>query len=628
MPAIVVATQAEQASHFYVWAGRFVAPEDKISAQVFCAFDAEHQGVVAEKTIHDKEPSQRLLKLCQERGVDTLILQVDASSGASVKSLRLAEALIAAKKVSVLCLDIGSAADLHCDNILVPIDSPKAWAGMDLALSAVGHRGTVKPLLLASTQNSSQPLTERRKNQLMRKWLIESTRRVTPESECIDQPDQRLREHANNSDLIVLSDSGTDRLIGMRRGNTDKKLLPVSKQKPIAWIAPIGRNTRYQAATLISYALRWVPMMDRDERVNLTAKLQEGATWNADFVVMMGLSTAIAAMGLMQNSAAVVIGAMLVAPLMTPLIAAGWAMTQGNIQMFKTAIKTMALGVVAGLCLAMLLGLLSPRSELTQQIISRGTPDILDLGVAAVSGIAAAYAMSRASVSAALPGVAIAAALVPPLSCVGISLAFSRMNIALGAAMLLVANLATIIIASALTFRVLGVRLVRRQANPVLWTRRVAMIVTIFILTLTVPLWQSTQKINAQGQSRELLNPVSPRMRAAIIDYLAHYPNITPILIGRPATTTGREIDVGITMASTEPVPPQIYWDLKKIASDVLNREAHIYVVPMKDAWAEPPMTWIKQLEDTMAPDRYEEIQEEAAHPSPVENDPARTQAE
>ena len=68
-------------------------------------------------------------------------------------------------------------------------------------------------------------------------------------------------------------------------------------------------------------------------------------------------------------------------------------MTQGNIQMFKTAIRTMGMGVLAGLTLALILGLIAPRSELTQQIISRGTPDIIDLGVAAASGVSA-YVLS------------------------------------------------------------------------------------------------------------------------------------------------------------------------------------------------------------------------------------------
>ncbi|MHC4989659.1 MAG: DUF389 domain-containing protein, partial [Planctomycetota bacterium] len=81
--------------------------------------------------------------------------------------------------------------------------------------------------------------------------------------------------------------------------------------------------------------------MDREERVDLFRRLEPSARWEADFVVMTGLSSALASLGLMQGSVPVVIGAMLVAPLMSPLLGSGLALVQGNIQLFRQSMKAM-----------------------------------------------------------------------------------------------------------------------------------------------------------------------------------------------------------------------------------------------------------------------------------------------
>ena len=108
---------------------------------------------------------------------------------------------------------------------------------------------------------------------------------------------------------------------------------------------------------------------------------------------------------------------MLVAPLMTPLLGLGLALVQGNAMLAKISVRSVFLGVCVTLLIGALIGLVIPGfDQPTPEMLARGGPSLLDLFVAFASGLAAAYASSRPGLLAALPGVAIAAALKLPLS--------------------------------------------------------------------------------------------------------------------------------------------------------------------------------------------------------------------
>jgi len=145
------------------------------------------------------------------------------------------------------------------------------------------------------------------------------------------------------------------------------------------------------------------------------------------------LSTAIATLGLLIGSPAIIIGAMVVAPLMTPLIAAGCALVRGDVSLFHKSIRAMLFGSIMALGISFLIGVLIPNDTLTLEMISRGKPDILDLFVGLFAGAAAAYATARPKVMASLVGVAVAAALVPPIATVGIAITEGHKLVAQGA---------------------------------------------------------------------------------------------------------------------------------------------------------------------------------------------------
>jgi uncharacterized hydrophobic protein (TIGR00271 family) len=170
------------------------------------------------------------------------------------------------------------------------------------------------------------------------------------------------------------------------------------------------------------------------------------------------LSCIIAALGLLLNSPAVVIGAMLVAPLMSPIMAFSIGLILGDLRLIRLSSEAIFKGVAMSILIAAFIGLISPLRSITSEMLARSRPTLLDLGVALTSGLAGAYALARKDVSAALPGVAIAAALMPPLATAGLSLALGNFGVAGGAMLLFATNIAAISLAGGLVFLMLGVR--------------------------------------------------------------------------------------------------------------------------------------------------------------------------
>jgi len=201
-----------------------------------------------------------------------------------------------------------------------------------------------------------------------------------------------------------------------------------------------------------------LPTLTVAEQSEVYRNVRRGARPRVDFFVMSGLAAAIAALGLLLNSPAVIIGAMLVAPLMQAIIGLGLGVVQGNLRLLRLAVSATLRGALLAIAVGLLMGLAVPDGSPTAEMLSRTHPTLLDLGVALVSGAAGAYALCRKDVSAALPGVAIAAALMPPLATVGLGLALGSSHIAVGALALFLTNLVATSAAGGLVFLWLGFR--------------------------------------------------------------------------------------------------------------------------------------------------------------------------
>ena len=170
------------------------------------------------------------------------------------------------------------------------------------------------------------------------------------------------------------------------------------------------------------------------------------------FHFMLGLSAIIATLGLLANSVAIIIGAMIIAPLMGPIVGMAYSVAIGNRKLLRrsslTVLKGIILTVLASWLTSSLIGLETIESE----ILSRTNPTLIDFGIAMAAGMAGAFANTRRSISSALPGVAIAVALVPPLSVVGIGWSLGEQEIVIGSLLLFITNLICIIFFGGLVF--------------------------------------------------------------------------------------------------------------------------------------------------------------------------------
>ena len=242
------------------------------------------------------------------------------------------------------------------------------------------------------------------------------------------------------------------------------------------------------------------------EQNELIWSAQKNASSNLDYIVMIVLSAALATLGLLTNSAAVIIGAMLVAPLMSPLSSFSTGMATGILHLTRRASVTLFAGVTLALFISIVMGVVLPIDTPTEEMLARGSPNLLDAAIALVSGWVAAYATARKGIPAALAGVAIAAALMPPICTIGLGIALQDIDLAFGANLLFLANIAFIIAAQYITFLWMGMHpMVDREGTSLNQSRAwwiVLFIITVILLIVFARL--GSRAIN-EAQVREQL---------------------------------------------------------------------------------------------------------------------------
>jgi len=207
--------------------------------------------------------------------------------------------------------------------------------------------------------------------------------------------------------------------------------------------------------------------------------------------VMLLLSVAIATFGIIQDSTAVVIGAMLIAPLMTPIIGTAAGAVNGWPGRVTTSLGMIAAGVGASIGLAFVIGAWSPiivPLATNSQVTSRVNPNLIDMGIALAAGAAGAFASVNRRVSASIAGVAIAVALVPPLGVVGLTLHAAMYRDSFGALLLFLTNLVSIILAAMVVFGLTGFAPVSRMRENAAQIKRVAVTVSLAALIIAIPL--------------------------------------------------------------------------------------------------------------------------------------------
>ena len=214
------------------------------------------------------------------------------------------------------------------------------------------------------------------------------------------------------------------------------------------------------------------------------------------FFVLLVLSTIIAAGGLIANSAAVIIGAMIVAPLMTPMMGAAFGIVTGNGRTIFWAVLTVIVGIVVVMALAALMASIAVGGTvITAEELARTSPRLLDLVVALAAGAAGAFAIGREDVSDALPGVAIAVSLVPPLATAGITLAAGQNELAVGALLLFLTNFVAIVLAAVIVMALMGYNVAARSLSAHGAHRAATVVVLIALVVLIVPLAAASYEV-------------------------------------------------------------------------------------------------------------------------------------
>lgn len=256
-------------------------------------------------------------------------------------------------------------------------------------------------------------------------------------------------------------------------------------------------------------------------------EISEGSEPAMRFYLLVTLSTLIASFGLISNSTAVVIGAMLVAPLMTPIFGISLALVRGEPGLLGRAVRAEVVGVAAAVTMSFVLGLFLGDFEPTPEMLSRTRPVLFDLIVAVLAGFAGAYALVDEKISPALPGVAIATAIVPPLANSGLCIALGQVNAGLGSFLLFVANLLSILVVASITFVLSGMaKRFGAKAQGIDFARRFGLPTAAFLL-IAVFLGHSLVKISKERRTtkaiRATLLSETAQIPATVLENVQHY---------------------------------------------------------------------------------------------------------
>jgi uncharacterized hydrophobic protein (TIGR00271 family) len=408
-------------------------------------------------------------------------------------------------------------------------DSPHDGTALSLARLLTSVSSTSQVTLAASEANIEQVAFEvgrRELQELMRDAGVEKDTRFDCAVFSSRDP-QAAADIMQEYDLVLL---------GANTGQV-RRVLELTHKPTVAVVkrAPPLRPWRRSRLTA-----DWNSRLSPADYADLLQGLRRGSRLSADFLVMLSLAAVVASMGLLQDSPAVVIGSMLLAPLMTPMLGCGLALAQANPKLGNRALTAVVVGLLATLTIGALIGLLAPGQELTPQIVARGNPTALDLVVALASAAAAAYALARPSLVGSIAGVAIATALVPPLCSVGLSLAYGSYSIAKGAALLFGTNFVAIVLSAAFTFRCMGVSSAQvgvRQRN---WVFRTASILMVTAIVLYIPLHIALQRSLIEPKAQPLSFPLAVSVVAALERHVAKDPDVQLIAAGKPSSLRDR----------------------------------------------------------------------------------------
>jgi len=238
-----------------------------------------------------------------------------------------------------------------------------------------------------------------------------------------------------------------------------------------------------------------------EKRAEVQSGLAEDSIVDLSYLVLTVGACAIATLGLLSNSAAVIIGAMILAPLMLPIRGLAFATLAGNTVIFRRSMSAIAIGTVSSIAIACLIGYIVDLPEFGSEVLSRSSPTLLDLGIAILAGAIAGFARIEPKISSSLAGTAISVALMPPLCIIGLGLSKADWALSSGATLLYLTNLLGITLSCMAIFLITGCVSLRRGKKALRWT-------ALFTSLLIFPLGASFIQLTRQAELEALLKNV------------------------------------------------------------------------------------------------------------------------
>lgn len=355
----------------------------------------------------------------------------------------------------------------------------------------------------------------------VQKTILESGIHVPPEVSFREDADieSGILQMADLSDLLLLGASD-DPLSG--RPLPDGKSIDIALQRHPATL--IIKSKEEQGSFLMRSAMghvtKRVQALTPKERSELLGQLKVGLQARTDFYLMVALAAAIAITGLIMNDGSIVLGAMLVSPLMSPIVGIACGIALGNLDLIRRSGASTSKGMALVLGVGVVMTFLLPGVEPTDQILSRTHPGIFDLLAALAAGAAGAYSLGRKTVAGALPGVAMSLSLEPPLATAGYGLSTSQFWITGGALLLFFTNLAAIVLSGASVYLLLGMRPPRKEGLSLVGKAVASVILATLILVIPLGLgtYGSIQKGHLKFQIESEFRSEALRERFELLE--------------------------------------------------------------------------------------------------------------
>ena len=322
------------------------------------------------------------------------------------------------------------------------------------------------------------------------------------------------------------------------------------------------------AAALVTVREWWAEqVIGQVDQAEVIERRREDCALSERYLFMTAMSAGIAVLGLLLSSPAVVIGAMLLSPLMGPIMGLGFALAIGDWDWLKQSGRSLAVGSILAVLLCAALVFPSPIQTITSEIAARTRPNLFDLFVALFSALAGAYAMIRGR-EGTIVGVAIATALMPPLAVVGFGLATFNWTVFSGALLLFVTNLLTIALTAFAMAKLYGFRSTLTKGQTKAQNFFVAAVFVALAVPLAFTLQQIAWETNAQRIVRDAVRERFERpaqLDAVEIDFASDPLEVSAIMftpVIRPdaekeiaralENRLGREVILTLTQTQTE----------------------------------------------------------------------------